>query len=143
MSLPGSVQNQQLETVRLRIFREVKKKKRIQKKRSNENVVVPITRNRVNRTALSRKKTRRWLSKNKAHYSLYEVNTFCSVPGQSSTWPKFSRPGRWGGSARDSSPRGTPPSQSWRLRRFRGSGHRLAPSFRMVYRCVDDPGLLL
>ena len=27
--------------------------------------------------------------------------------------------------------------ESWRLRRFRGSGHRLAPSFRMAYRCVD------
>jgi hypothetical protein len=41
MSLPGSVQNQQLETVRLRIFRS-EEKKEFFKKKSNENVVVPF-----------------------------------------------------------------------------------------------------
>ena len=114
MSLPGSVQNQQLETVRLRIFRSEEKKEFLKKNPTKTwwYLLVP-TRTSAIRVALARtkKKTRRWLSKNKAHYSLYEETIFCSVPGQSSMWPKFPRPGRWGGSARDSSPRGTPPAR--------------------------------
>ena len=141
MSLPGSVQNQQLETVRwLRIFRSEEKKeflKKIQRKRGG-TFWYRREHPRYASHSLARKKkrgggslkTKRIIRCMRRLFSvLFQVKALCGRSFLDRGGGEGRREIRLLAELRR--------LESWRLRRFRGSGHHLAPSFRMAYRCVD------